>query len=136
MQFVGAKSLALYVAEGDDVVPVASEGVVPSSLPRVKRGEGAIGEAFESGTAQWVEGDATVGTPEAPAACIPLRIAGHSVGLLVVFATLEQKPSFVDVDFELFRLLGAHAAAALVAARLFAQHGARFPSLDAFVDVE
>lgn len=137
-QFVGARALAIYVADPDRdaVVPIASEGVPPSSLHAVRGGEGAIGEAYSTGRAQWVEGDSTSGTVERPAACIPLRLADQPAGVIVVFATFEQKPSFVDVDFELFKLLGAHAAWAIVASRLFAQHGARIPPLDAFVDVE
>jgi hypothetical protein len=137
-QFVGARALAIYVADEDkgEVVPIASEGVLPSSLVRVKSGVGAIGKAYATGCAQWVEGDATSGTVDAPAACIPLRIQDRTAGVIVVFATFEQKPTFVDVDFELFKLLGAHAASALVASRLFAMHDARLPSLDAFVDVE
>ena len=137
-QFVGARALAIYVADeaGGEVVPIASEGVLPSSLTRVRSGVGPIGKAYATGCAQWVEGDATRGTVDAPAACIPLRIADRTAGVIAVFATFEQKPSFVDVDFELFKLLGAHAASALVASRLFALHDARLPSLDAFVDVE
>jgi len=110
--------------------------VPPTSLRPVKSGEGPIGEAYASGRAQWVEGDSTVGTVARPAACIPLRLADQPAGVIVVFATFEQKPSFGDVDFELFKLLGAHAAWAIVASRLFAQHGARIPPLDSFVDVE
>jgi hypothetical protein len=137
-QFVGARALAIYVADEEkaEVVPIASEGVLPTSLVRVKSGAGPIGKAYATGCAQWVEGDATTGTVDAPAACIPLRIQDRTAGVIVVFATFEQKPAFVDVDFELFKLLGAHAASALVASRLFALHDARLPSLDAFVDVE
>jgi hypothetical protein len=137
-QFVGARALAIYVADGDRdaAVPIASEGVPPTSLHPVKAGDGPIGEAFATGRAQWVEGDSTGGTVERPAACIPLRLADQPAGVIVVFATFEQKPSFVDVDFELFKLLGAHAAWAIVASRLYAQHGARIPALDSFVDVE
>lgn len=137
-QFVGARALAIYVSDTDRdaVVPIASEGVTPSSLHAVRAGAGPIGEAFATGRAHWVEGDSTSGDLERPAACIPLRLADQPAGVIVVFSTFEQKPSFGDVDFELFKLLGAHAAWAIVASRLFAQHGARIPPLDAFVDVE
>ena len=137
-QFVGARALAIYVADDErgDAAAIASEGVDPRSLLRVTFGQGAIGKALASGLSHWVEGDSTSGTLESPAAIIPLRIQERTAGAIVVFATFEQKSSFGDTDFELFKLLGAHTASALVAARLFAQHGARIPSLDAFVDVE
>ena len=137
-QFIGARALAIYIADADraGVVPIASEGVVPSSLQPIRSGEGPIGEAYATGRASWVEADSASGTLERPAACIPLRLADQLAGMIVVFSTFEQKPAFGDVDFELFKLLGAHAAWAIVASRLFAQHGARIPSLDAFVDVD
>ena len=43
---------------------------------------------------------------------IPLRFDERTVGLIVVYATFEHKPAFVELDFELFQLLGAHAASA------------------------
>jgi nitrate/nitrite-specific signal transduction histidine kinase len=137
-QFVGARSFAIYLAdhEKQEVVPVASEGVATSNLRRVRFGEGPIGAAFASGHAQWVEGDSTAGTLDEPAACVPMRMDDLSVGVIVVFSTFEQKPSFVDVDFELFRLLGAHAASALAASRLFAVHGGRISSVEAFLEVD
>ena len=137
-QFVGARAFAIYLADHEqhEVVPVASEGIAAGALKRVKMGEGPIGQAFESGHAQWVEGDATKGTVDAPSACVPMRMDDVSVGVIVVVATYEQKPAFVDVDFELFRLLGAHAASALAASRLFAAHGGRISSVEAFLDVE
>ena len=52
-----------------------------------------------------------------------------------IFSTLSQKNRFDAVDFELFRLLGQHAAAALVSASLFAQADRRLPGLEAFLDL-
>jgi GAF domain-containing protein len=61
----------------------------------------------------------------------------HKVyGVFAIYATLEQKPRFLPVDFELFKLLGAHAAGALVCACLFANAGHKIPSFDPFFDPE
>jgi hypothetical protein len=49
---------------------------------------------------------------------------------------LPQKTELVNVDFELFRLLGAQAAPALVNARLFTDTGRRTPGIQAFLDLE
>ncbi|GAC1599220.1 MAG: GAF domain-containing protein [Polyangiales bacterium] len=139
VQFVGARSYAIYLSDQEKLLaPVASEGVPTSGLRRLQSGEGPIGEAFLSGQAEWVEGLATKGTLKAPAACIPLRIDALMVGVIAVIATLEHKPSFVDLDLELFRLLGTHAASALAAAKLFALHGAAdvTSSVDTGVGVE
>jgi len=136
-QFVGARVLALYLCDEErgQLAPIASDGVPLAKLRRIEPSQGPIGEAWIKGSARWVEGDSTRGTLEAPAACIPLRVGDRTAGVLVVFSTFEHKPSFVDVDFELFKLLGAHAAAALLAARLFAIHGGSLPSLDAFAEI-
>lgn len=138
-QFVGARAFAVYLVDDDtrEIVPICSEGVNASSLKRMPLDRNSVvGRSIESGAAEWVEGDATAGTIESPAATIPMLLHGRAIGVIAVFATFEQKPSFVDVDFELFKLLGAHAASALVASRLFAEHGAKVGSVEAFLDLE
>jgi hypothetical protein len=42
----------------------------------------------------------------------------------------------VSIDRELFKLLGAQAAPALVNARLFTDAGRKVPGIQAFVDLE
>lgn len=137
-QFIGARAFALYLVDEDrgELVPIGSEGVSTAALRRVPTGAPPFARVFGSGQAEWVEGDATAGSIDAPAAIVPMLLHGRAVGVIAVFATFEQKPSFVDVDFELFKLLGAHAASALAASRLFAQHGARLGPVDAFLDLE
>lgn len=138
-QFVGARAFAVYLVDDDkrQIVPICSEGVNQSDLRRIALDKNsAVGRAVESSSAEWVEGDATRGTIDAPAATIPMLLHGRSIGVIAVFATFEQKPSFVDVDFELFKLLGAHAASALVASRLFAEHGAKVGPVESFLDLE
>lgn len=137
-QFVGARAFAVYlVDEGKkELVPIASEGAMGADVKRIALSEGIAGRAVTSGQAAWVEGDATSGTPQSPAAAIPLLLHGRAVGAIVVFATFEQKREFVEVDFELFKLLGAHAASALVASRLFQEHGAKIGPVESFLDLE
>ena len=67
-----------------------------------------IERAFLTGVPHVAEGDVTT----SPAACIPLHIEDRAVGAIVVYGLLAQKPQFVTVDRELFKLLGAHAGAA------------------------
>jgi hypothetical protein len=138
-QFLGARAFAVYLLDDDkkELVPICSEGVNTSALKRLQvETAGVIGRAVESGAAEWVEGDATRGTIDAPSATIPMLLNGKAVGAIAVFATYEQKREFIDVDFELFKLLGAHAASALVASRLFAEHGAKVGRVENFLDLE
>ncbi len=137
-QFVGARAFAIYLVDEErkELVAIGSEGVATASLRRASIDAPPFAHVVGSGQAEWVEGDATAGSIDAPAAIVPMLLNGRTVGVIAVFATFEQKPAFVDVDFELFKLLGAHAASALAASRLFALHGARLGPVDAFLDLE
>ena len=72
---------------------------------------------------------------EQPSALIPLFVDERVVALIAIFATLEQKSSFNQLDVELFRLLEQHAAKALVAAALFEAAERKLPELSAFSDL-
>ncbi len=50
--------------------------------------------------------------------CIPLRIGSRLVGAIAIGQLREQKKAFTAIDFELFSVLGTHAATALRASRL------------------
>jgi GAF domain-containing protein len=95
-----------------------------------------VGDVARSG---WAKVDEEVDTSEAnfeyPPAVVPLRVDDQVVGVIAIFATLAQKQRFDTTDFELFKLLGQHAAAALVSASLFAKAERRLPGLEAFLDV-
>jgi putative methionine-R-sulfoxide reductase with GAF domain len=136
-QLVGTKSFAIYFVsdDGTALVPIAHEGTGAAALSRVPVGAGPIGTCFATGTSEIAEeGDIASRTVEQPAACVPLRVEDRIVGVIALFATLEQKAKFLPVDYELFKLLAAHAASAVVAAVLFAQSAGRLPGTDAFLD--
>ncbi|HLV66179.1 MAG TPA: GAF domain-containing protein [Polyangiaceae bacterium] len=137
-QLVGAERYAMYLLnpEGTELVPIASEGVPGGELLPVRVGGTRLGAVVESGSAAIdEEADPSQGTLERPAAIIPLMLDERTVGVVAIFATLAQKGRFHTVDFELFRLLGRHAAAALVGASLFAQAEHKLPGLEAFLDL-
>jgi hypothetical protein len=137
-QLVGAERYCVYLANDRDteLVPVASEGVNGSDLMPVRIEGSRIGQAFRSASAMVEEGmDPSSGTLQAPAAVVPLSIDEKVVGVIVIFSTLSQKKSFETIDFELFKLLGQHAAGALVSAGLFAQAEQKIPGLEAFLDL-
>ncbi len=137
-QLVGAERYAVYLAdrERQELVPVAFEGVRGEELSTLSASTGAIGEAFTAGKAR-VDEDIlpSEGNVGRPVAIIPLSVDDHVVGVIAVFATLSQKTKFDTIDFELFKLLGQHAASALVSASLFAQADRKMPGLEAFLDL-
>jgi hypothetical protein len=137
-QLVGAERYGVYLAntEGTELVPIASEGVPAEQLVPLLTEGTRVGEAFRAGSAIVDEDcDPSRGTFEAPPAIVPLSIDEKVVGVIAIFATLSQKKRFDTIDFELFKLLGQHAAAALVSASLFAQAERKLPGLEAFLDL-
>lgn len=136
-QFVGAERYGMYLvnADGTELVPVASEGLPGESVAPLPVDGPLVGDAFRQGAARVEDGDPSQGTPSRPVAVIPLMVDDRGVGVIVVYSTLAQKTSFDTIDFQLFKLLGQHAAAALVCASLFVQAGRKLPGLEAFLDL-
>lgn len=136
-QLVGAERYCMYLAnqEGTELIPIAYEGVAGNVLAPVKIADSDLGQALLKGTASVSDGDPTQGTVQRPAAIIPLTVDEKTVGVIAIFSTLAQKKRFDTVDFELFKLLGQHAAAALVSASLFAHTDRKLPGLEAFLDL-
>jgi len=136
-QLVGAERYCMYLANQDstELVPIAYEGVAGSALLPVKIADSELGQALVKGAASVSDHDPTAGTVERPAAVIPLTVDEKTVGVIAIFSTLAQKKRFDTVDFELFKLLGQHAAAALVSASLFAHTDRKLPGLEAFLDL-
>jgi hypothetical protein len=138
-QFLGAASYAIYVITDDkrELIAIASEGMNRSEIARLPAREGQVGETFLKGELFFERNrDTSTGTVESPAAVIPLRLDAFTIGVIAIFATLTQKTEFGRVDTELFKLLGDHAGAALVSARLFTDASRKMPSVQAFLDSE
>lgn len=136
-QLVGAERYAIFLANSEEteLVPIASEGVPGAKLGNLRMDDARVGEAFQSGSARVTDGDPSGGDFDHPAAVIPLSVDEKVVGVIVVYSTLSQKKGFDTIDYELFKLLGQHAAAALVSASLFVQAERRLPGLEAFLDL-
>jgi len=63
-------------------------------------------------------------------AAVPLRVQDVIVGALVIFKLLAHKQGFLNEDSELFDLIGAHAASALVASRVYAGMARKLRTLE------
>lgn len=136
-QLVGARSLAVYfIDEGERrLLPIASEGVDMASLPAITVRDGTtsdpvdavIERVYLTGVPHMADGEGAV----PPAACIPLQLEDRIVGVIALYSLLEHKKRFVTVDRELFKLLGAHAGGALVAAQLWKEAENKLPTAEA-----
>jgi hypothetical protein len=138
-QFVGAAAFGVYLLSdaGDELVAVATEGVNAAEASRLPLAEGPVGKAFSKGEIVYgTRRDLARGDLGDPAAAIPLSMDGRTVGVIAIYGMLEQKTEFVNIDVEIFKLLGSQAVPALVSARLFAERGRKVPTVQAFLDLE
>lgn len=129
-QLVGAEVFVIYLVDGDEGVALASDGVALEDVPTVTRGEGAIGEVLMTGLPVIAGAPQPGGTLDAPVAAIPLLVRDEVVGAIAVAAVFEQKRQWAAVDEELFKLLGSHAATALISANLYSREQSPADSLD------
>jgi hypothetical protein len=136
-QLVGASAFDEYLQKSDGrrLVPIVAEGVGKPVSGVIDPDDGGIGEVSRR-RPQIERGNLEGGSLDNPVALVPIKMEDKVVGVFAIFGTLEQKSQFLPVDFELFKLLGAHAAEALVCARLFADAGRQIPSFDSFFDPE
>lgn len=137
-QLVGAEAYTMYFLGGDgnELLPIASEGVPGDKLLPVGLDDPRLGRAVSTRVAR-IEEDRDLSQTNFtdPSVVIPLVVDDTVVGAIVIWKTLEQKARFSHADFELFKLLGQHAAPALIGASLFEKAGRRLPHADAFRDL-
>ena len=139
IELVGAEEFAIFLLDKEQkrLELVAGEGVrerLPAtSLPS---GEGVVGEVATSGEAFYFEpkseSDQGVGLPRA---AIPMRMDGESVGVMVIYKLLSHKTGFSDLDHQLLELLAAHAATALVSARLHSLLDRKLKTMEGFIQL-
>ena len=109
VNLVGSEMFAICGVDDDAISVLASVGVDPETIgwstPRV----------FET----VISGVPRVTSPDDereqgdPLVCLPLRLDGRTVGVIVIFALLSHKSQLEALDHELFDLLATHAATAL-----------------------
>lgn len=133
-QLVGARTHAFYMSDdaAKELVLVASEGLDVSKMSRlaVVRDEltaPVVERAFLTGVETIKSGPLAKAGLGDPAAVVPMRFDDRVVGVIVVYSVFEQKPAFLPVDLELFKMLAAHAASALTGAFLFAAAKGQLP---------
>jgi GAF domain-containing protein len=121
---IGSEEMAIFEtdAASSRLTLLASTGIEPGPYHDIHVGEGAIGTAAATGERLVrQEGGSLIEDGDAAlTACIPLKIAGRVVGVLAVFRLLPHKGRLDTIDIDLFDLLAAHAASALLFTRLYA----------------
>lgn len=121
INLVGVARFALYIydAKSEQLEPLACEGQELSSLSAIALTDPVIGKAASTKERYVRES----GSREGPLAVVPLATVETLVGAIVIDQLLVQKSELSAVDFELFNLLGVHAATTLSSALLREQMG-------------
>jgi hypothetical protein len=138
LNFVGAKTFAIQLADEEQgkLRTLAAEGIERARVPEGKLDGGKVGEVIASGQPFYDEGRfGSRSDLERPVIIVPLKIRDQVVGAIVVWDLLQQKTALQEVDYELFNLLGAHAASALQGAKLTAELNGRPTALWAAADL-
>lgn len=117
---IGSEEMAVYETspDGTTLDLLTAVGLSPDAWRRLKVGDGPIGQVAATGE-NYVASPGQVGAPpDGLTACVALKLDGRVTGVIAIFRLLPQKSRLETVDFELFDLLGTHAATALYCTRL------------------
>lgn len=132
LNFVGAKTFAIQLVDDENkrLRTLAAEGIEKSRVPEGAIGDGKVGQVIASGQPFFDESRLGSRADLAkPLVVAPVRIREKVVGVILVWDLLVQKTALAEVDYELFNLLGAHAASALQGAKLTSELDGRTPQL-------
>ena len=139
INMVGAERFGVYVLDepANRLELIAHEELDEGQRGGVNIGQGPLGAAAERGVV-WVAPNAMeaqeAGSGD-PIACIPLKVGDRLIGAIAIHRLLVQKSGFEAVDFELFDLLGGHAATALYGSTLYRMSERKRTTLEGFVDL-
>jgi hypothetical protein len=136
MQFVGAAKIGIFIRFFDEkttpfLKPIHAFHCDEIKGTTVEWNSVPIGETASTGVNYIAEPEKAI-KENMPVACVPLLFGSDSVGVIVIYELLEQKEKFVDVDYELFRLLSQHAASAIIGSGLYARTESVVAALDCF----
>ena len=123
INLIGSEELAIWEVEEElnALSLIGSFGIDEDAWAGIPIGSGTIGMVAQTG-ARFIA-DQSLFAPgtreENLTACIPLKLDDKVVGVIGIFRLLQQKQGLEDLDFELFDLLGSHAASALYCTNLY-----------------
>jgi hypothetical protein len=126
INLIGSEEMAIWEVEEElnTLSLIGSFGIDADEWSAVPIGSGMIGKVAETGS-RFVVDEALFAPEEREeklTACIPLKLDDKVVGVIGIFQLLQQKPGLEAVDYELFDLLGSHAASALFCTNLYSRY--------------
>ncbi|MCE5194734.1 MAG: GAF domain-containing protein [Nitrospiraceae bacterium] len=139
INLIGAEKFTVFLMEEktNELVPVGAEGLSLADVPKIKIGQGIIGNVAKEGESYFAEDIKGGGKTSLsnPVVCIPLKIKEHVIGVISIYSVLMQKQSFTNVDYELFNLLAGHAATAIFSSKLYTQSERKLTTIQSFLDL-
>ena len=123
INLIGSEELALFEMSDDGSAfdLVTSFGIEESRFRRLSVATSPIAALAAAGET-YLAGQSPAPFSIPPlVACVPLKLDGRVTGALVLFSLLGHKEGLQELDYELFDLLGTHAATALYCTGLHAR---------------
>ena len=120
INLIGCEELAVFELSEDDqyLELVTSFGIDEEQYRSISIRDHVLGKLVSTG-GTYIGGTSNSVNSASPSeslsitACLPLTLDGRVTGAIVLFSLLPHKPGLRELDFELFDLLGTHAATAL-----------------------
>ena len=140
INFVGAEKFAVFIFDKktEQLHFETGEGFDDSeSFLDIPLGEGVLGETAAKAENYFYEGSISEGSDDlfAPIVAIPLMIHGQVIGLLAIYRLFIQKEQLKTIDYQLFSMLGEHAASALFSSTLYGHSERKRQTYQGFVDL-
>ena len=140
INFVGAEKFAVFLYDKGtrSLRFETGEGFEDGTrIDAVPLGEGVLGETAEKGETYFYPGSVSSGSDDiqTPIAAIPLIIQGQMIGLLAIYRLFIQKEQLESIDYQLFSMLGEHAATALFSSTLYGRSERKRQTYQGVVDL-
>lgn len=140
INFIGAEKFALFLFDKPTRMLQfeTGEGFEEGErFPEISLGEGVIGGTAASGENYFIEGSVSEGSDDtlAPIIAIPLLIQEQMIGVLAIYRLFIQKEQLESIDYQLFSMLGEHAATALFSSTIYGRSERKRKTYQGFVDL-
>ncbi len=140
INFVGAEKFAvfLYDKSTNKLHFETGEGFdTNENFPEVPLGEGVLGKTAAQEENYFHPGSVSGGSDDilSPIVAIPLVIHGQMIGLLAIYRLFIQKEQLESIDYQLFSMLGEHAATALFSSTLYGRSERKRQTYQGVVDL-
>ena len=138
-EMVGAEEFGVLGldTQKQELTVLAGEGIKERlPLESLRAGEGVIGDVAATGEPFYFEPKTEAQRKaQLPLATIPLQLGDQTVGVVVIYKLLGHKAGFSPIDHQILELIAAHAASALVSARLHSTMDRKLKTIEGFMDL-